>query len=108
MSKQQHQQVLSPENTYEQIDESLHLKNFYPDRKAFCKEEALLYVYLLSINYSSSGKFALNEALIMYFYNNFPGILPESQILTVKLVKIPFVLDWCMKWMEEQDESTDK
>jgi len=98
----------NPENTSEQIDESLHLKNFYPERKAFCKEEALLYVYLLSINYGSSGEFALNEALIMYFGNNFPGILPESQILTVKLVKIPFVLDWCKKWMEEQDQSTDK
>ncbi len=91
-----------PEGTSRQIDDSFHLKNFYPHRKTFCKEEVLDYVTLLSINYSHSGKFALNEEIIMHFDNYFPGVIPESQILTLKLQKIPHVLEWCRKWMEEQ------
>jgi len=92
-----------PEDISRQIDDSLHLKNFYPGRKTFCKEEVLLYIHLFTINYSNTGEFAMIEVMISYFDNNFPGVMPESQILTVKLVKIPFVLEWCRKWVEKPE-----
>jgi len=90
-----------PEDISRQIGDSLHMKNFYPDRKTFCKEEVLLYVHLLTLNYSNSGEFTLIEEIITYFDSNFPGVMPESQILTAKLVKVPFVQEWCRKWMEK-------
>lgn len=89
-----------PEEGSRQIDPSLHLKNVYPQRKTFSREEVILYIHVLTMNYGNSGEFALIEEMISYIDNNFPGKMPESQILTAKLVKIPFVLEWCRRWKE--------
>jgi len=89
-----------PEDSSRQIGNSLHLKNFYPHRKTFSKEEVLLYIHMLTINYSNSGEFALIEEIISFMDNNFPGIMPQDHIFTAKLLKIPFVMEWCRKWMD--------
>jgi len=89
-----------PEDITRQIGNSLHLKNFYPHRKTFSKEEVLLYIHVLTINYSNSGDFALIEEMLSFMEDTFPGVMLQSQILTAKLVKIPFVLDWCKRWKE--------
>ncbi|HNW74494.1 MAG: hypothetical protein PHP04_12980 [Bacteroidales bacterium] len=84
-----------PEDTSRHIGDSLHLKNFYPQRQTFSEAEALLYIHVLTINYSNSGEFHLIEEMISFIDNRFPGLMPQSEILMAKLLKIPHVMEWC-------------
>lgn len=97
-----------PDDISRQIGDSLHLKKFYPLRKIFSTQEVLLYMHMLTINYSNSGEFTLIEEMLSFIDNHFPGIVPETQTFTAKLVKIPFVAEWCGKWVEGDVISREK
>ncbi|MFH1160254.1 MAG: hypothetical protein V1733_04825 [bacterium] len=90
-----------PEDSRRTISDSLHLKNFYAGRSSFCREEVLLYIRLLMLNYSASGEIAMLEELLNYIQEHYPGFMLDEQILTAKFAKIPSVIEWCGKWIKE-------
>lgn len=89
--------------TIRQMDDSAHLKNLYPGRTSYCIEEALLYIHLLNLNYMESGNFVMVEELFSYLDYHHPGLLPETEMFTAKLAKIPFVRKWCENWLKENN-----
>ena len=91
-----------PEDVSRQMDDSLHLKTVYPHRKTFCKEEVLLYLRVLTANYNNALKFEFIEIMFSYMEYNFPGVMPEHQVISAKLYKIPLVMEWCKSWMESE------
>jgi len=89
-----------PDKTTRRISDELHLKNFFPGRTSFCGEEVLLYIYLLKLNYGRSGEMAMVEEMLAFMERNHPGLMPEEQLFTAKIGKIPHVLEWCQTWVK--------
>lgn len=86
------------------MDTSLHLKNFCPERTSFCREETLLYIHLLTLQFSAWGELAQLEELLNYLQDRHPELLTEEQILTTKVAKLPDVAEWCTNWLKENPE----
>ncbi len=84
------------------IPEKLHLKNFYVGKTAFCREEVLLYIHLLILDYSLSIDFVMIDVLIEYMDLHHPGIIPEREVFASKIIKVPKVFEWCEVWLGEQ------
>jgi len=83
------------------LPENLHLKNFFPGRTAFCREEVLLYIHLLIMSYGFSEQGLLVEMIVEYMQEHHPGLMPDDQIITAKIAKLPKVTDWCDVWIKE-------
>ncbi|TSA30439.1 MAG: hypothetical protein D4R67_00475 [Bacteroidetes bacterium] len=90
-----------PVDTSRRISDSLHLKNFFPGRNSFCREEVLLYMQMLILDYGLSGELAMLEEMLSYMERHYPGLMREDQIFQAKISKIPYVLEWCAKWAKE-------
>lgn len=89
------------DNPPQRISEELHLKRFHPEVNSFCREEVLLYIHLLIMNYSLSGETVMIEELLSYMFCQYPDLISNEQIFAAKISKIPYILEWCEKWIEE-------
>jgi len=80
------------------IPDRMHLKNFYPGKTAFCREEVLHYVHFLILKFGLSSNILMAEAIIDFMEENHPGLLPDSTILNVRIIKLSKVAEYCEKW----------
>jgi hypothetical protein len=80
------------------IPDRMHLKNFYPGKTAFCREEVLHYVHFLILKFGLSSNIVMAEAIIDFMEENHPGLLPDSTILNVRIIKLSKVAEYCEKW----------
>jgi len=44
------------------------------------------------------------EMMIEYLQAHHPGIMPDEQLFTAKIAKVPKVTEWCEGWMEENEQ----
>ena len=89
-------------NVSKRISESLHLKNFYPERNTFCRHEVLLYTQLLASDFGFSSEFAKVEMMHQYLEEHHPGLIPDQAVFVSKMIKLPVVIGWCEAWLREQ------
>ncbi|MCX6268059.1 MAG: hypothetical protein NTW16_11970 [Bacteroidetes bacterium] len=87
------------------LPENLHLKNFFPGRTAFSREEVLLYIHLLIMSYGFSDQGLMVEMIDVYMQAHHPGIMPDDQIIMAKIAKLPKVTEWCEVWLEENQST---
>ncbi len=80
------------------IPENFHLKNFFPGRTAFCREEVLLYIRLLIMSYSFSDQRLMVAMILEYMEEHHAGFMPDDQIFMTKIANLPDVTDWCEAW----------
>ena len=83
----------------------LHLKNYYPGKTTFCIEEILQYFHLLVIYHGISGDVVNLIMLIGYMESNHPGLIPDEEIFSAKLLMVPGVVDWCENWLKEESKA---
>jgi len=92
----------SEKNVSRRISESLHLKNIYPEKNTFCREEVVLYTQLLAKDFSFSSEFVKLEMMHQYMEEHHPGLIPDQAVLVSKMFKLPAVTGWCETWLREQ------
>ncbi|MFH1936074.1 MAG: hypothetical protein ABIK52_00730, partial [Bacteroidota bacterium] len=95
-----------PDKTSPRISEELYLKNFCPGRSSFCREEVLLFIHLLILNYGLSGEMAMVEEMLALMGRQYPGLMQEELLFSAKIGKIPHVVDWCGNWIKENTNWT--
>ncbi|MBE0647135.1 MAG: hypothetical protein IH596_05050 [Bacteroidales bacterium] len=91
----------NPNKTSYGISEELYLKNFYPGRSSFCREEFLLFIHLLILNYGLSGEMLMVEEMLLLMGRRYPGLMHDELLFEAKIGKIPFVVAWCENWIKE-------
>jgi hypothetical protein len=79
--------------------DNLHLKNYYPEKKTFCIEEFSLYFHLMVMYYGICGETANLMMLVAYLEANRPGLIPETEMFTARILVLPKVLEWCEEWV---------
>jgi hypothetical protein len=88
-------------NTELKFPDNLHLKNHYPQTNAFCLEEVLQYFHLMVMYYGITGETANLLSLVTFMESKHPGLIPETEIFTARLLVLPKVIEWCEEWMKE-------
>lgn len=84
------------------MSDRLYLKNFYPARSTFCREEVLLYIHYLTLRFGFVKDIAMVEAMLDSMEKNHPGLLPDNMEFTARLVKLTKVAEWCENWISDE------
>ncbi len=53
----------NPEKIHRKVSETINLKNYFPERTEFCREEVSLHIEILTMNYLFNRKFALLDKM---------------------------------------------
>ena len=93
--------INNPEKIHRSVTEDINLRNFFPGRTAFCEEEVLLFIQVLTQNYLINGQYAILEQMYSYLEDTYPGLFTKEKLHFMKALKVPYLIEWCKEWMKK-------